>query len=347
MDHDRSSSAGELARALARNAEAVCRRYLSNGRRQGAYWLVGDAENTPGRSLFVRLTGPEGGKGGAGKWTDAATGEHGDLLDIIARVERLERLPDILAEARRFLSLPQPTHDTRRIPLATGSPDAACRLFHAAAPITGTLAERYLASRGISHLSEISALRFHPRCFYREHADAPRESWPAMLAAVTDLNGTITGVHRTWLARDGSAKAPLATPRRAMGQLFGHGVRFGIVTDVMAAGEGIETMLSLRCLLPTMPMVAALSAAHLAALVLPPGLRRLYIAQDKDDAGATAASALAARAIGSGIDVFPLMSRYGDFNDDLRLIGRSDLIAPLGAQLSPADIALLIASPEV
>ena len=31
----------------------------------------------------MRLSGPEAGKGAAGKWTDAATGEHGDLLDII------------------------------------------------------------------------------------------------------------------------------------------------------------------------------------------------------------------------------------------------------------------------
>jgi hypothetical protein len=337
MDHDRSSSAGELARALARNAEAVCRRYLSNGRRHGRYWLVGDAENTPGRSLFVRLIGPEGGKGGAGKWTDAATGEHGDLLDIIARVERLEWLPDILSEARRFLSLPQPYPATQRIPVATGSPDAAHRLFHAGAPITATLAERYLASRGISHLNEISALRFHPRCFYREHADAPRESWPAMLAAVTDLNGTITGVHRTWLARDGSAKAPLATPRRAMGQLFGHGVRFGIVTDVMAAGEGIETMLALRCLLPTMPMVAALSAAHLAALVLPPGLRRLYVARDNDESGEKAASAITKRALAAGIDALPLTPRLGDFNDDLRVIGLRETQSALCHQLSSLD----------
>jgi hypothetical protein len=52
------SQASELARRLARDAEAVCRRYLSNGRRQGRYWVVGDVANTPGRSLFVRLTGP-------------------------------------------------------------------------------------------------------------------------------------------------------------------------------------------------------------------------------------------------------------------------------------------------
>jgi len=62
--------AAELARRLARDAEAVCRRYISNGRREGRYWLVGDVRNTPGRSLFVRLKGPETGKGAAGKWTD-------------------------------------------------------------------------------------------------------------------------------------------------------------------------------------------------------------------------------------------------------------------------------------
>ncbi|XWX54025.1 hypothetical protein MSP5_001033 [Methylosinus sporium] len=63
-------SPAELAQRLARDAEAVCRHYLSNGRREGRYWLVGDARNTPGRSLFVRLTGAESGKGAAGKWVD-------------------------------------------------------------------------------------------------------------------------------------------------------------------------------------------------------------------------------------------------------------------------------------
>jgi hypothetical protein len=65
-----SSQAAELAHRLARNAEAVCRHYLSNGRREGRYWLVGDVANTSGRSLFVRLKGPSSGKGAAGKWTE-------------------------------------------------------------------------------------------------------------------------------------------------------------------------------------------------------------------------------------------------------------------------------------
>ncbi len=94
------SHAADLARRLARNAEAVCRHYLSNGHREGRYWLVGDVSNTRGRSLFVRLSGPDHGKGAAGKWTDAATGEHGDLLDLIALSRGLDRLRDTLEEAR-------------------------------------------------------------------------------------------------------------------------------------------------------------------------------------------------------------------------------------------------------
>ena len=48
----------------------MCRHYLSNGRRDGRYWLVGDVRNTPGRSMFVRLKGPDFGKGAAGRWTE-------------------------------------------------------------------------------------------------------------------------------------------------------------------------------------------------------------------------------------------------------------------------------------
>lgn len=85
-----------------------------------------------------------------------------------------------------------------------------------------------------------------------------------------------------------------------MGHLLGHGVRFGAANDVMAAGEGIETMLSLRSTMPTLPMVAALSANHLAALLFPVTLRRLYIARDADPAGDIAMASLADRAQAAG-----------------------------------------------
>jgi Toprim domain len=351
--------AAELAHRLARAAEAVCRRYLSNGRRQGRYWLVGDVRNTPGRSMFVRLKGPESGRGAAGKWTDASTGEHGDLLDVIRESCGLIDFRDVADEARRFLSLPSPEPvppKSARAPAPTGSAEAARRLFAMAQPIGGTLAEKYLRYRGITALRDTGALRFHPCCYYRPDEGAPKETWPAIIAAVTDLAGRLTGVHRTWLDPRGFdpvrlGKAPIETPRRAMGELLGNAVRFGITEpapakagDVLAAGEGIETMLSLRCVLPTMPMVAALSANHLAAFLLPLTLHRLYIARDADRAGEFAVTALSKRAEAAGIEALALSPRLGDFNEDLRGLGIENLRAHLQVQLAPQDVARFMLS---
>lgn len=342
------NTASELARRLAANAEAVCRHYLSNGYRRGRYWLVGDVGNTPGSSLYVRLHGPEAGRGAAGKWTDAATGEHGDLLDLIAANRRIDAVRDVLDEARRFLSLPVPEATNRQPPAHAGSPEAARRLFAASKPILGTAAETYLRERGITALRDCSALRFHPRCFYRQDDAGPagaRADWPALVAAITDLDGTMTGAHRTWLDKSGRTKAPVETPRRAMGHLLGNAVRFGLALDVMAAGEGIETTLSLRSVMSTMPMVAALSASHLAALLLPATLRRLYIARDNDPAGQRAAETLTERAHEGGIEALTLVPGLGDFNDDLRQLGSDALASALRVQLAPEDVDRFWRSP--
>lgn len=335
--------AAELSRRLARDAEAVCRHYLPNGRRQGQYWTVGDARNTPGRSMFVRLKGPEAGPGAAGHWSDAATAEHGDLLDVIQESCGLTSFGDVAEEARRFLSLPRvelgPSNGPAHARAATGSPEAARRLTAMAQPIRGTLVETYLAGRGIAPVRDAGALRYHPRCYYRPDDGGPAQRRPAMIACVTDLQGRITGAHRTWLAPDGLGKAAVTTPRRAMGNLLGHAVRFGVAEDVLAVGEGIETMLSLRAALPGMPMAAALSAGHLGALEIPRTLRRLYIARDADPAGEKAAAALTARAVAVGIAVRVLSPRGGDFNDDLQATGLEDLRAALRPQLDPEDVS--------
>jgi Toprim domain len=341
-----STQVSDLARRLAERAEMVCRHYLSNGRRSGNYWLVGDVNNTPGRSLFVRLTGPQSGKGVAGKWTDGATGQHGDLLDVI-QLSRGLAFSDAAEEARRFLSLPPlapgPAYAVRRRPAAAGSPEAARRLWAISQGIAGTLAQSYLADRGITQVEGLNSLRFHPRCYYCPHDHGPTETWPGLIAAVTDLDHRITGVHRTWLNPDGFdpvtlGKAPIDTPRRAIGVLLGHAVRFGTVADVATAGEGIETMLSLREVLPAMPMLSALSAAHLAAILFPPTLRRLYVARDDDPAGNAAHDTLRDRAHEAGIDVIPLSPQLADFNDDLRLVGIASMRAAVRIQLVPQDV---------
>src|SRR3546814_1748032 len=168
-----ASAASDIARALARSAEVVCRHYLREGRREGKYWIAGDAYGSPGRSLYVRLKGDDHGRGAAGKWTDAATGDHGDLLDLIAINRGHDRLADTLDEARRFLSMPRPADafDGDDTSAPRGSRRAARRLFAASRPIGSTLAEAYLRLRGIVDVRTERWLRFHPSCWYRANQD--------------------------------------------------------------------------------------------------------------------------------------------------------------------------------
>jgi hypothetical protein len=306
---------------------------------------------TAAHHVGARL-GPDSGKGAAGKWTDSATGEHGDLLDLIALNRQLPALRDVLTEARAFLSLPNqeieacPSSRGARSAAPLGSTEAARRLFAASKPIGGTIAETYLRARGIANAKDLTALRFHPRCTYRDHADDRTRALPALIAAVTDDKDALVAVHRTWLAPDGLEKAEVAAPRRALGPLLGCGVRFGRVTSVspvMIAGEGIETVLSLRLATPALPMISAGSANHLAAILYPPALQRLYISVDGDPEGLRAAERLSQRALDAGIGALPLTARLGDFNDDLRRLGLAALRDSLARQLLPADAERFLA----
>ncbi len=393
----------DVVERLAANAETVCRNYLPNGRRQGRYWHVGDVHSAPGRSLYVRLRPI--GQGAAGKWTDAATREHGDLLDIIRTSRGLKSFPDAIDEARRFLGMP-PAENTRGmrgrrrtasrssasgccgqhqrlsddcdhvgiannpggiVSLDLDMVNAARRLFMASRPVNGTLAEIYLRRRGITDLIGLDALRFHPACLYREDEDKDREgaghnqpgtssdiSGPALIAAVSDADGWVTGVQRTWLDAEALmsdaplgpllGKAALSSPRRALGALRGSGVRFGPSSNatepgVLLVGEGVETMLSLRMVLPGIPMIAALSAAHLAAVLFSTGLKRLYIAQDNDPAGRAATAKLNARASDARIEAIELFPILDDFNTDLRRFGATALSQHIREQLLADDVA--------
>lgn len=334
-------SASELADRLAHNAEAVCRRYLSAGRRVGNYWIVGDVANSKGRSLYVHLAGPR-----KGRWADAATTQFGDLLDLVRETCGLVDFRDVADEARRFLNEPQPspasTGCDASVPLI-GRPAAerARRLFRMTQPLAGTLADSYLRQRGILRASLHPALRFHPSCYYRDHVTGRTSSYPALTAAVTDRLGAITGVHRTWLDPQGDGKAKVDDPRRALGGLLGNAVRFRFPVHgpvpVMAAGEGLESMLSLSHVMPGMAMISALTANHLAAFQLPSGCMRLYIAADADAAGRHGIERLSRRAQALGILPLVLAPELGDFNEDLRRLGPDRLTAQIRAQLAPED----------
>ena len=289
-------NASAIAAALGERAEAVCRHYLPHGRRQGRYWTAGDLDGARGRSLFVRLAPP----GTPGKWTDAAEGQHGDLLDLIHHRVGAPTLRAALDEARAFLALPA-------APAAGegGSYDA-------------TEAERYLQARGLARC-RFAALRFHPELRYREGSSVRR--LPALVAAVTGDDGAVLGVQRTWLDSRRPAKAGLASPRKALGRIYGHAVRFGRPADgaSLLAGEGIETVLSLVTAVPEIDAAAALTAGSLGA--------RLVIARDNDIEGEQAAERLARRCARAGVAAAVLVPKGDDFNDDLLALGAPALAA--------------------
>ncbi len=324
-------NAAAIAAALAQRAEEVCRRYLPNGRRQGRYWICGDLDGARGRSLFVRLSGA----GKRGGWTDAATGQYGDLLDLIRHRTNAPTLRAALDEARAFLALPSGSPErgpgqAYRVPGRSDEPydatEAARRLWRRCRAVGGTHAERYLQARGLTRC-RFAALRFHPGLRYREGASVRR--FPALVAAVTGGDGRITGVQRTWLDPRRSAKAGVADPRKALGRIYGLAVRFGVPSGdaPLIVGEGIETVLSLVAAVPEITAAAALSAGSLGAFAPPPGLARLVIARDNDEDGALAAERLARRCARAGVAATVIVPAGNDFNDDLVELGPTALHA--------------------
>ncbi len=344
MSHN-IKTAFETAILLGQQAEAVCQYYLSNGHRAGNYWIIGNIYNEKGRSMYVRLRGVLSGPQAAGKWTDAATGQHGDLLDLIRLQGNHHMLREAMEEAHRFLALPRPEYFTSVLKKSAAIRTdrevvaAARRLFNAARPIGGTIAEKYLFGRGIV-VPDQTALRFHPNVYYRDD-DGNRSTHPALLAAVHDNDGKFMAVNRTWIDRKGDGLAHIPSPKKALGLLLGHAVRFGHPNDILIVGEGVETILSLKTARPDLAMAAALSANHLAAFIPTPHIKHLIIARDNDKAGEKAALVLAERIYTDGITSYDFVSHGKDFNDDLKQFGKSCLADRLTAFLAGIDGIIL------
>ena len=328
------SAAARVAAALGARAEEVCRRYLPQGRKQGRYWTAGDVYGARGRSLFVRLAPP----GIPGKWTDASSGEHGDLLDLVRIASGAGSLRAALAEARAFLAmLPMPA---AKVPDNYDRTEAARRLWQRCRAIDGTHAEAYLHARGLARC-RFPALRFHPALIHRDDGGGVRRL-PALVAAVTAdaeehpgrgdraVHSAVCGVLRTWLDPTRPAKANLARPRKALGRVHGRAVRFGDPgSGTLLVGEGIETVLSIVTALPDTVAAAALSAGSLSAFVPPAGVTRLVIARDNDPEGERAAERLVRRCARTGVGALVVAPQGDDFNTDLLTLGAPALRARL------------------
>ncbi|MFG1332043.1 CHC2 zinc finger domain-containing protein [Xanthobacter autotrophicus] len=163
---------------------------------------------------------------GSGLGGDAiALVQYLDGADFLAACETLTGQPPPRGEGSRLSPEELATReDRRRRQEAEGEREANryreaerkrlyFNIWKHTVPLAGTLAEAYLARRGIPNVHS-AALRFHPALPYfhgqvqdARGFDVAREIYrgPAMVAAITDASGKFRGLHQTWI--------DLSTPR--------------------------------------------------------------------------------------------------------------------------------------
>ena len=242
----------------------------------------------------------------AGAWRDYATGEKGDVFDLIEYLAGLHSKIDAYWWALDFLRLERGTirkasedeaerRRRERDPLATMAREeteaaekagALLKDWLGLAPIAGTVAEIYLRKARAIPLERIPhgvhALRFAPELEHFDQATGEITTWPAIVTAVSRRHAFI-GVHRTWLKPDGSGKAPVTRSRKFAGKVRGGAMRItrgptGLNPGAayksrqlgpLAIGEGIETCLTVAAARPDYRVWAAGSLAAMGSIDWP------------------------------------------------------------------------------
>jgi len=198
-----------------------------------------------------------------------------------------------------------------------GNSAYALEIWNSASPAEGSKAADYLTSRGIT-IPIPPSIRF-----LSSHKHQPSGGeFPCMVAQITEgINGSPSGVHRTFLAQDGEGKAPVDPAKMMLGPAQGGVVRLGEPRDdeVLMVGEGLETTLS-AMQATGLPAWAALSTSGMKTLELPAGNFRVIILADGDEMGENAARATAKRWVEkANRKVSIARPPFGkDFNDVLR-----------------------------
>jgi putative DNA primase/helicase len=91
---------------------------------------------------------------------------------------------------------------------------AALTIWRASELPRGTPVETYLRSRGLA-IPVLPSIRCHARLKH------PLGSvWPSMVALVQDVDGMPIGIHRTFLAHDGTRKAPVKPAKMMLGSVL-------------------------------------------------------------------------------------------------------------------------------
>jgi putative DNA primase/helicase len=144
---------------------------------------------------------------------------------------------------------------------------------------------KYLKSRAITLRPLPLTLRYRRRLKHN-----PSNSfWPAMVALVMNRDREMVAIHRTYLARDGSCKAPIDPAKMTLGPVHGGAVRLGPQSESLLVTEGIETALSVMQATGQVAW-AALSATGIALLELPDYVRDVTICVDGDQTSEDAAA---------------------------------------------------------
>lgn len=235
---------GELARDLGRRAPDLAR------------WLLGEPTTSTAYkfryrnkgSLVIVVGGPE-----AGTFFDhdppasSRECEAGDALNLIAHIQGVT-LREAYKQGLEFLGI-TPEESARREgedQTKKQKIERALQIWTEGRKIEGTIAEKYLRGRGIT-CALSGDLKFHPECYNSE----TKTRMPAMLALMRDISDErdiACGIHRTWLARDGSGKANVPTPKKMYGRSKNAVIKLtpnDEITYGLGLTEGIETGLSL------------------------------------------------------------------------------------------------------
>ena len=168
----------------------------------------------------------------------------------------------------------------------------------------------YLVHRGLGKLTKAPpALRMAALPYFDDGRDIGR--FPVMLAAVTDPQGVMVALHRTYISDNGQ-KAPVPQPKklsRTTGLLSGASIKLhepAIIDGklVLGVAEGAET--ALACYLASdIPTWSCMNAGGVRSFEWPHGLQSLIVFADNDASGVgqSAARDLAGRAAAAGVEV--------------------------------------------
>jgi putative DNA primase/helicase len=148
-------------------------------------------------------------------------------------------------------------------------------------PFAGTIAEIYLISRGIRKLPEgvdDSVLRFHPRCPFGE-----KTHHPCLIALMREIHSNEPrAIQRTALTAVGEKIG-----RLTLGPKVGTAIKLSpdeVVTQGLAVGEGLETVLS-AMQLGFSPAWALGDANNVRRFPVLSGIGCLTLIVDNDESG--------------------------------------------------------------